>query len=55
MQLGVKYKYKRILEIKMKEVSFGEERGRTWLTCDYDSKLIKYSYPPVQGTHQDCQ
>ena len=38
----------------MKDMKFGEERGRRWLTVNYNNKEIKYSYPPVQGRYTDC-
>lgn len=37
----------------MKDIRFGEERGRIWLTINYDNRKIKYSYPPVQGKYTD--
>lgn len=49
---ATRQKIKKMAETK--QYNFGEEKGRTWLTCEYDGKQIKYAYPPVQGTHQYC-
>jgi hypothetical protein len=35
-------------------IRFGEEVGRTWLTCEYGERTIEYAFPPVEGDYQHC-
>lgn len=30
------------------------ERGRIWLPIQYGQNEVRFAYPPVQGTHQEC-
>jgi len=38
----------------MKDITFGEKLGRSWLTCNYNGRVREYAYLPVQGTHKKC-
>lgn len=38
----------------IKQISYDEEIGRTWLTAQYGDRTVKFAHPPVQGTHQEC-
>ncbi|MBI2631825.1 hypothetical protein HYW75_02375 [Candidatus Pacearchaeota archaeon] len=36
------------------QIELEVQRGRTWLTTKYNNVLVKFAYPPVQGTQQEC-
>ena len=38
----------------MKGIEFGEQIGRSWLTCQYGGRQVDFAFPPVQGTHVDA-
>jgi len=38
----------------MKEIKFGEQIGRSWLTCQYGGRQVDFAFLPVQGTHVDA-